>query len=647
MEILRNGPGAQSPSGSNHASSNVASAHDRIPGYRPDIDGLRAVSVLAVLIFHAFPEVLTGGFVGVDVFFVISGYVITKHMLREVDAGTFSFLAFYGRRIRRIFPALLPVLLCIYAFGWFEMLPEEFKQLGIDIAGGAGSVANLVLWHEAGYFDVSAALKPLLHLWSLGVEEQFYLAWPILLLATVRMRRSAIWPIAMVGLGSLLLNVIVVRHDTVEAFYSPLTRAWEPMLGAFLAYRHTTGGYRSVDQAKIKGILGLLLLVVSFVLLKESLLFPGWWALMPTVGAYLVIDAGASRTFSSRLLGSRPLVMIGLISYPLYLYHWPLLSALKISSGSVVPAVWRVGALLICFPLALLTYRFIETPIRKSRHPRLSVGVLVFLMAGCGFAGYNVYQRGGLEFRMSHMVGAFADGVNFDRDKIWRRGECYLEGSDQSFSGSCVDAGSGPLIMLWGDSRSAALYPGLRSVSSGRGVRLAQFSTSGCPPVFGGDPRCARANAQVIKIVKTTKPAVVVLTANWTTDRLQALTATVDALRAAGVGRIVLIGQVATWQSSLPKLYWLFWREHHEKMPARSFFGLDPASRQYDRDGAAIAKQLGIEYVSAFDAMCNAAGCMTRTGSGRGNIVMFDDSHLTPSGAEAVAEGIAARVFGN
>ncbi|MBR7919731.1 acyltransferase [Burkholderia vietnamiensis] len=642
MEILRNGLCTRSP---NHASSNAASIADSIPGYRPDIDGLRAVSVLAVLIFHAFPEVLTGGFVGVDVFFVISGYVITKHMLREIEAGTFSFFAFYGRRIRRIFPALLPVLVCIYGFGWFEMLPEEFKQLGLDIAGGAGSIANLVLWHEAGYFDVSAALKPLLHLWSLGVEEQFYLAWPILLLATVRSRNSAFWPIVVVGIGSFALNVVVVHHDTVEAFYSPWTRAWEPMLGAFLAYRHTTDGSTSASHANIKGIVGLLALVVSFVFLTESFTFPGWWALVPTVGAYLVIDAGASQTFASRVLGWRPLVMIGLISYPLYLYHWPLLSALKISSGSVVPAAWRVVALLICFPLALVTYRYIETPIRKSRHPRLVVGILVLLMGGCGFAGYNAYQRGGLEFRMSHMVGAFADGVNFDRDKIWRRGECYLEGSDKSFSDSCVDAGSGPLVMLWGDSRSAALYPGLRSVSSARGVRLAQFSTSGCPPVFGGDPRCAQANARVIEIVKTTRPAIVLLTANWTTDRLQALSATVDALRAAGVGRIVLIGQVATWQSSLPKLYWLFWREHHEKMPARSFFELDPASRQYDRDGAAIAKQLDIEYFSAFDAMCNASGCVTRTGPGRGSIIMFDDSHLTPAGADVVANSLASRIF--
>ncbi|AJY03023.1 acyltransferase family protein (plasmid) [Burkholderia vietnamiensis LMG 10929] len=642
MEILRNGVGARSP---NHASSNIAATPDRIPGYRPDIDGLRAVSVLAVLVFHGFPELLKGGFVGVDVFFVISGYVITKHMLREIVADTFSFLAFYGRRIRRIFPALLPVLVFIYGFGWFEMLPEEFKQLGLDIAGGAASVANFVLWHEAGYFDTAAALKPLLHLWSLGVEEQFYLVWPILLLATVRARKSAFWPIALVGLCSLVLNVSIVRHDSVEAFYSPWTRAWEPMLGALLAYRHGNAGSTSASRANIKGILGLLLLAVSFMFLRESLTFPGWWALMPTVGAYLVIDAGASHSFASRVLGWRPLVMIGLISYPLYLYHWPLLASLKIYGGSAVPALWRVVALAICFPLALLTYRYIETPIRRSRHPRQTAAVLVLLMGACAFAGYNAYRRDGLEFRMSHMVGAFADGVNFDRDTIWRRGACYLEGSDRVFSNSCVDGGSGPLVLLWGDSRSAALYPGLRSVTAARGVRLAQFSTSGCPPVRGGDPRCAQANESVIRVVKAARPAIVLLTANWTTDRLQALSATVDTLRAAGVGRVVLIGQVATWQSSLPKLYWLFWREHHDKMPPRTFFGLDPASKQYDREGAAIASQLGIEYASAFDAMCDSMGCVTRTGPGRGNIVMFDDSHLTPAGADVVARGIASKIF--
>ncbi|WP_423367919.1 acyltransferase family protein [Burkholderia sp. LMG 32019] len=649
MDLLRGGVGSEPTPETHYASKSNSLARNGGAGYRPDIDGLRAVSVLAVLLFHAFPALLPGGFVGVDVFFVISGYVITKHALREIDAGTFRFSGFYARRIRRIFPALLLVLVGLYAFGWQTMLPEEFAQLGKHIAGGATSVANLVLWREAGYFDVSAEQKPLLHLWSLGVEEQFYLVWPILLVAAWRLRSSPFWPIAIVGLGSFLMSVLTLPHDPVGAFYSPLTRAWEPMLGAFLAVRHHVAGERmpSAGSANAKAGVGIALLAASFVFVDQSLPFPGWLALGPTVAAYLLIDAGSGAPFAQRTLGSRPLVMIGLISYPLYLFHWPLLSALRISSSGTAPASWRALALLACFPLAFLTYRYIETPIRTSRRPSVIVATLIVLMAGCAFAGYNDYSRGGLEFRMSRMVGAFADGVDFDRDRIWRRGQCYLEGDDRGFSPTCVDGGSGPVVMLWGDSRAAALSPGLRSASAERGIRFAQLSTSGCPPLVGrGDRRCVESNARALELVHTVKPATVLLTANWSTDRLQALPATINALRAAGIKRIVLIGQVATWQSSLPKLYWLYWREHHETLPSRTSFGLDPASQRYDREGAAVAKQLGIEYVSAFDAMCDARGCITRSGSGRGSIVTFDDSHLTPAGAVAVSGRIAPDVFG-
>ncbi|WP_081071618.1 acyltransferase family protein [Burkholderia cepacia] len=649
MDLLRGGVGSEPTPGTLYASKSHSFPRNSTADYRRDIDGLRAVSVLAVLLFHAFPALLPGGFVGVDVFFVISGYVITKHALRELDAGTFSFSGFYARRIRRIFPALLLVFVGLYAFGWQTMLPEEFKQLGKHIAGGAGSVANLVFWHEAGYFDVSAEQKPLLHLWSLGVEEQFYLVWPVLLVGAWRLRSSPFWPIAIVGLGSFLMSVLTLSHDPVGAFYSPLTRAWEPMLGAFLAVRHHTAGERlpSIASANVKAGIGIALLAASVALIDPSLPFPGGLALGPTVAAYLLIDAGSRSPLAQRVLGGRPLVTIGLISYPLYLFHWPLLSALRIMSSGTTPALSRALALLACFPLAFLTYRYIETPIRKSRYPRLTVSTLIVLMAGCAFAGYNDYSRGGLEFRMSRLVGAFADGVDFDRDRIWRRGQCYLEGDDRGFSPACVDGGSGPVVMLWGDSRAAALSPGLRSASAERGIRFAQLSTSGCPPLIdGGSERCRDSNARVLELVHTVKPATVLLTANWSSDRLQALPGTIGALRAAGVKRIVLIGQVATWQSALPKLYWLYWREHHQTLPSRTDFGLDPASKRYDREGAAMASQLGIEYVSAFDAMCDARGCITRAGIGRGSIVMFDDSHLTPQGAVAVSDRIASTLFG-
>ena len=617
--------------------------------YRPDIDGLRAIAVLGVLAFHAFPAALKGGFVGVDIFFVISGYVIASAMLREAQAGQFSFLRFYGRRIKRLAPALVIVLTCCYAFGWFNLLPDEFQALGKHMAGAAASVVNLVLWKESGYFDTAAAQKPLLHLWSLGVEEQFYLLLPFLILGANRLRSPVVAWLAGCCILSFVANALIVHSDAVSAFYLPLTRAWEPLFGALLALWHLrthriTGAPRI---ALAKATLGAAAIAASFLCLTNALAFPGWWALIPALATCLIIDAGRSTNAASQILAGRWLVAIGLMSYPLYLYHWPLLSFGRLLNNSDPGWVWKTLAIGICFPLAWLTYRYVESPIRRTKRTTLAVSGLAFLVLLLGAIGYDTYHRDGLEFRMSKIVSGFVDGAHFDRDNIWRRGTCYLEGADSTFASTCVDAGKQPLVALWGDSRAAALYPGIRSASSAYPVRLAQFSASGCPPVLDGPAtdRCTRISQLALDAVVQAKPQVVLLTANWTTERLQTLAKTVQALRGAGVPRIVLIGQVATWQSGLPKLYWLYWRKNHQELPAHTRFGLDTQSGELDREGRAVATRLGIEYVSAFDAMCEASGCLTRAGAGRGSIAMFDDSHLTPQGADAVARPLAPLLF--
>jgi peptidoglycan/LPS O-acetylase OafA/YrhL len=206
------------------------------PHYRPDIDGLRAIAVLLVVGFHAFPEWLKGGFVGVDIFFVISGYLISRIILTDIHRQQFSFGHFYAKRIKRIFPALIVVLTACFGFGWFVLLPDEFKELGKHIAGGAGFVANFVLWGESGYFDNQAELKPLLHLWSLGIEEQFYFMWPILLIVVTKKRYNVLGLLLVLILASFMFNIRSVNADPVSDFYSPLTRFWELMAGALLAH---------------------------------------------------------------------------------------------------------------------------------------------------------------------------------------------------------------------------------------------------------------------------------------------------------------------------------------------------------------------------------------------------------------------------
>lgn len=372
--------------------------------YRPDIDGLRAIAVLAVVIFHAFPKTLAGGFIGVDIFFVLSGYLISTILFRSLDAGQFSLLDFYVRRTKRIFPALLLVLVSCLGLGWFALLSDEYQQLGKHVAAGAGFVANLVLWSEAGYFDVSADLKPLLHLWSLGIEEQFYLVWPILLWLAWQKRWPIFGLIAALGALSFGWNVYGVQHDAVATFYAPYTRFWELLAGSALAwltlYRHpqalalslkieasilsALGCHKATDGSRLSNglsVLGLGLLLVGFWCINKETIFPGWWALMPVLATVLMITAGQKAWVNRVVLSNKVAVWLGLISYPLYLWHWPLLSFLHIAFDGDVPSSRLRLAIFVAIVLAYLTYQFVERPFRFGRQSRTKMAILWGLMA--------------------------------------------------------------------------------------------------------------------------------------------------------------------------------------------------------------------------------------------------------------------------
>ncbi|WP_081069536.1 acyltransferase family protein [Burkholderia stagnalis] len=611
--------------------------------YRPDIDGLRAIAVIAVVAFHAFPNYLKGGFVGVDIFFVISGYLITKFMLVECGGGDFSLAQFYVRRVKRLFPALLILLASCYAFGWFNLFDTEFKSLGKHIAAGALSVVNIVLWTEAGYFDAAADYKPLLHLWSLGVEEQFYLLWPIVLLAVLRLKRNPVIAISVIAMASFVTNIVLVKSHPVAAFFLPMSRAWELMFGALLAWRHVTTVSLESNRGIYKSALGLILIVVALVSLDRSAVFPGWWALVPVVGTCLLLDAGASSWLNRRLLAHPALVAIGLISYPLYLYHWPLLSFLRIMDIDA-PSWWmRTAAVLVSVLMAWLTYRFVERPIRREGKAITKVSWLVVLVAVMGYVGYNTYDRNGLSFRMNHVVTDFTGGMDFDLDKEWRRGACFLTDGKTEFAQECMPAGSGPLVFLWGDSDSAAVYPAMRDAAPRYGVRLAQYSKSTCPPVF--NQRCPDVEENIRKIVERNRPDVIVLAAYWWPKDITSLGPTVEMARNAGVRRIVLLGPAPKWTAPLPELYWKYWRAKREILPARTTFGLNPDVAEVDRSGRQQANALGIEYVSAYQLMCNDQGCLTRVGPGKGRISMVDTNHLTPDGARALLDMIGPSLF--
>lgn len=386
------------------------------PEYRPDIDGLRAVAVLSVVGFHAFPTAFPGGFVGVDIFFVISGFLISNIVFGSLDTGQFSFQQFYARRIKRIFPALMLVLFFCLAVGRLKLLADEYKELGKHISAGTGFVSNIVLWKESGYFDSAAELKPLLHLWSLGIEEQFYLLWPPLLFLA--------WKRGWVGgllitlcTASFAINIGQIKYDPVAAFYLPFSRMWELLIGCCLSYSFQVKketAVVSVIARKLRGnassVTGLVLVLCALFVLDRKTPFPGWAALLPTIGALLLISAGSEAWVNRHILSNRAFVFIGLISYPLYLWHWPLLSFAHITLSKQPPNGTVTVIVFVSVVLAWLTYRFVERPIRRAQTFRLPLG-LVGVAAAAGCIGLYVYQTNGMAGRYQTLSPVAVDQV--------------------------------------------------------------------------------------------------------------------------------------------------------------------------------------------------------------------------------------------
>lgn len=377
--------------------------------YRPDIDGLRAFAVLSVVIFHAFPSVLPGGFVGVDVFFVISGFLISGIMFKALDAERFSFLDFYARRVNRIFPTLILVLLATFGFAWWTLFNDELEQLGNHLARAAAFLSNFILWHESGYFDNAAETKPLLHLWSLGIEEQFYIVWPLMVWGLWRLKVCRIHLMMGLALASFVWNVYQSQHDLTHDFYSPLTRFWELLCGALLAYRvrlepmasASTAGDTWQRLSNVRAAMGLVLLLAAVGLIDGTHKFPGAWVLLPVMGATLVISGG-HHTWVNRTVLSHPwAVWVGAISYPLYLWHWPIFSFARIIDGETPPAVVRSAALLLSVLLAWITFQYVEKPIRFGWRFRYKTGVLACGMLCVGVLGYLTHKADGYPARAS------------------------------------------------------------------------------------------------------------------------------------------------------------------------------------------------------------------------------------------------------
>lgn len=618
--------------------------------YRADIDGLRAVAVLLVVLDHLRTRV-TGGYVGVDVFFVISGYLIGNHILSQVRARQFSLVNFYERRVRRIFPALLVMLALSSVVAWFVLLPTELESFARSQLAALLSVSNFTFLRQAGYFDTASALNPLLHTWSLAVEEQFYVALPLLALLVHRRHpnrvKHVLWALTAVSFAAA--TVWVYRAPSTAFFSSPL-RAWELLLGTLLSQGILLPRLTARPLREAGAIAGLLLILVPAARYTEHTPFPGLAALPVCLGAALIIAAGEQgRSTVGSMLAWRPVVFVGAISYSLYLWHWPLIvfwnrASLQPDQGVLSPRT-KLGLMAASLVMAVLSYYFVETPFRKGRWvPRRG---LLFSIAGSATAALLILSvvllaRGGVPSRFPPDAVKVAAFAGYDPAGAWRQSRCFLTPADpfSRFSeGECLDPqGEGPRVLLLGDSMAAHLYPGLHSTFPR--WSLSQANAADCRP-FVTQPaslradfatNCRRMSALLYgEYLSTHRFDTVLLAASWQPEDVDELGRTLAWLRARGLHTIVL-GPVPEYDSPLPRLLAFSLRNHDVSLPGRH---LPVAGRALDRQMQLLSVDTWhVLYVSAYDQLCGigkAAGCAVFAAPGVP--LQFDTHHFTEAGS--------------
>ncbi len=618
--------------------------------YRPDIDGLRAVAVLSVMAFHMELAHFSGGFVGVDVFFVISGYLISAIVFSEISQGTYSITSFYERRIRRIFPALFAMLIVFSVCALFYMFSSEMVNYAKSLLAASASVSNFYFWQHSGYFD-APTLNPLLHTWSLAVEEQFYIFFPIYLWAVRRFYPQRLrLSVYVLVVASLIASVVVVHYSRSTAFYMPYTRAWELLIGTVLALE-VLPRLSSTLLRNFAAFLGIAMIVYSVLAYKPTTLFPGLSALVPCGGAALIIYAGeAGPTLIGRMLSWRPAVFIGLISYSLYLWHWPVILLHKaglLLNMRMMPAVLverlaprhydDIVEVLLSIVLAYLSWKFVENPFRSGRL-RLS-GRPLFLTAGVTAAAciaFSIFaiSSAGIQGRMAPEAERIASYHSSFRQSF-RMGSCFLtpEFSMKDFDPSkCMQIESDKKnYLILGDSHAATIWPGL--VSALAPSNVLQASVSACRPVLrqSASSTCHQMMDYVFNdFLIHNKIDGLLLHARWETRDLDALTETIQWADQHAVP-VILLGPYPEYDAPLPRLlgYSIAWHES------------DYASRHRLTDPPKMDKLLQqmaesrwhVPYVSLYQALCQGGTCAEYADAAHSIPMLTDTDHFTEPGS--------------
>ena len=480
-------------------------------GYRPDIDGLRAIAVLPVVLYHLHLPLFSGGYVGVDVFFVISGYLIARLILGDMQLGTFSIAQFYERRARRILPALFVVIFVTSIFSTYLLMPTELFEYGKSVVSVVFFVSNFYFLSEVDYFDSPAIYKPLLHTWSLAVEEQFYIFFPVFLLIVLRYLRRDHLPIilSVCGAISLAFSIYVTDRIPEAAFYLLPTRAVELLIGAVLAAVPVANMSRAFAEAL--AAVGFLMIGYAILMFDAGTNFPGWAVLLPCLGAAALIQAGQTQnTFVTRILSLPPVVWVGLISYSLYLWHWPVF---VLAQHYVLRELWPVeqaALFVLSFVLAALSWKYVEQPVRRrsflTNRTRLAAGS-VAAAAALGVVGAGIVASGGLPQRLPDDAAAVLQQASYNHPyrHCHSRDIKRLEKFDVCKIGA---KSAHPSFLIWGDSHADMLVPAIARAAEKTGRSGVVFTRAGCAPkirthrVRQNDENCDRMERVVMAFIK-------------------------------------------------------------------------------------------------------------------------------------------------
>jgi len=621
----------------------------RASDYRPDIEGLRAVAVLPVLAFHVGFTAVPGGFVGVDIFFVISGFLITQLLQRDIEAGQFSLAGFYERRIRRIAPALVAMLLATFAIALYCDLPGELESLSKSLLAAAASVSNIYFWTKSGYFDTDSALNPLLHTWSLAVEEQFYILWPLYLYLAQRYLEQRFIPLTLaITLVSLALSAWGAFKHPAAAFYVPFMRLWELSAGGLIAL----GAVPAVTSSRAReglAALGMALIVGSVFLIRSSMPFPGFLAVPPCLGAALVILAGrGGATLTGKVLALRPIAFVGAISYSLYLWHWPLTvfqkrDALLVSG--LTSAQTKLVIVAVSFIAAIASYRLIEQPFRArslgAARPALmrwAAASLALVVAICA----TTLITDGMPARFKPAELAMVAHLKAFEDDSWRPNRCFLYDDPRSkLAPECVSVDKGRRnYLLLGDSHAAQFYRSFTQTFAD--VNFLQVSASNCFPTlahaFNESRECSDVMVRTLQGLEGhSEIDGVILLARWKNSMLPALEDTLDWLKARGIPATV-IGPTAIYDAPVPRLVLFSMRNADPHLLTRH---MDDSVFTLDDEMKARAARHGADYISLLEFQCMAAPCM-RDGEVQWPEV-FDQEHFNSAGALQIAGEIRMR----